>query len=359
MIASLLTLPPLLVYASLFALIAGESAGLPLPGETSLIAAGALAAHHGRLSIAPVIAVAATAAIVGDNVGFALGRRGGRWLLTRDGRWASARRRYLERGERFFARHGAKAVFLARWVPGLRVVGAWLAGTHHMRWRSFLLWNALGGVAWALSVGIAGYLLGQAAGQLFRTLGLAAAGALVAVLAVTGLAMAIRRQRRRRRTRPDLDPRARPEAELRISRGSCSGEPLDHTETAGRAGPVLLEQLPTSTAENKTQRDRHQDRVVELTHDRHEVGHEIEREREVPDEAEQKQLVPAWQSGIASEPCEEHRTVGNEPHQSRRLRPPSGEQQRRYAGHVDSEDDQEPGEQRPPESCERRRRRRR
>lgn len=101
MIAALLALPPLLVYAALFGLIAGESSGVPLPGETGPIAASALAAHHAGVSIVVVVAVAALAAIVGDNVGFALGRRGGRWLLGRDGRWATARRRYLERGERF------------------------------------------------------------------------------------------------------------------------------------------------------------------------------------------------------------------------------------------------------------------
>jgi membrane-associated protein len=184
MITSLLTLPPLLVYVALFALIAGESAGIPLPGETSLIAAGALAAHHGGISIAVVIAVAAAAAIIGDNIGFQFGRHGGRWLLTRDGRWANARHRYLERGEQFFECHGPKAVFLARWLPGLRVVGAWLAGTHHMRWRSFLVWNALGGIAWAISVGIAAYLLGEAAGRIFRTFGIVGIAIVVAAAVV-------------------------------------------------------------------------------------------------------------------------------------------------------------------------------
>lgn len=198
MTASLLTLPPLLIYATLFGLIAGESAGLPLPGETSLIAASALAAHHGSVSLVPIIAVAAIAAIVGDNVGFALGRRGGRWFLMREGRWADGRRRYLERGERFFGRHGPKAVFLARWVPGVRVVGAWLAGTHHMRWRSFLFWNALGGIAWATSVAVVAYLLGQAAGGLFQVLGLAAGGLVVAGAVVIGTTLWIRRRRRER-----------------------------------------------------------------------------------------------------------------------------------------------------------------
>lgn len=196
---ALLSLPPLLVYALLFALIAGESSGLPLPGETSLIAAGALAARHHGVSIAVVAAVAAAAAILGDNLGFALGRRGGRWLLTREGRWAGARRRYLDRGERFFARHGAKAVFLARWLPGLRVVSAWLAGTHRMRWRSFLFWNALGGIAWAASVATLAYVLGQAAGRLLHDAGLA--GAAVVALGVLAAVVVMRLRRHRRKLR--------------------------------------------------------------------------------------------------------------------------------------------------------------
>ncbi len=199
----LLSLPPLLVYVVLFALIMGESAGLPLPGETSLIAAGALAAHHGGVSIGIVVAVAAGAAIAGDNIGFVLGRHGGRWLLTRDGRWAGARRRYLERGERFFDRHGPKAVFLARWAPGVRVVGAWLAGAHHMRWRTFLAWNALGGVAWAASVGAAAYLLGHAAGRLFQFVGLGAGAVIVAVLAAAVAATLAERSRHDRREKTD------------------------------------------------------------------------------------------------------------------------------------------------------------
>lgn len=221
MTASLLTLSPLLIYATLFGLIAGESAGLPLPGETSLIATGALAAHQGSVSIVLVIAVAACAAIVGDNVGFALGRRGGHWILTRDGRWASGRRRYLERGERFFDRHGAKAVFLARWVPGLRVVGAWLAGTHQMRWRSFLLWNALGGIAWATSVGVVAYLLGQAAGGLFQAIGLDAGGLIMTAAAVAGGVVWIKRRRRRRKHSGRM--RARPCGETPPNPASARG----------------------------------------------------------------------------------------------------------------------------------------
>lgn len=192
----LLGLPPLLVYGGLFAVIAAESSGLPLPGETSLIAAGILASQHEGLSIEVVIAVAALAAIVGDNVGFVLGRHAGRRLMTRDGRWLERRRRFLERGEVFFERHGPKAVFLARWLPGLRVVGSWLAGAHHMRWRTFLLWNALGGIAWAASVGLAAYLLGHVAATIFRTFGLAGLAVVIAAVLGAGGWHLVHRRRR-------------------------------------------------------------------------------------------------------------------------------------------------------------------
>jgi undecaprenyl-diphosphatase len=99
------------------------------------------------------------------------------------------------RGEAFFERHGPKAVFLARWLPGLRVVGAWLAGAHHMRWRTFLLWNALGGIGWALSIGMAAYLLGNVAAKIFRTSGLI--GVAVVVLGVGALLLWHRLKRRR------------------------------------------------------------------------------------------------------------------------------------------------------------------
>jgi membrane-associated protein len=192
----LLGLPPLLVYSVLFALVAGESAGLPLPGETSLIAVGVLASQHAGISIEVVIVVTALAAIIGDNIGFALGWHAGRRLLTREGRWLERRRRFLVRGEAFFERHGPKAVFLARWLPGLRVVGAWLAGAHHMRWRTFLLWNALGGLAWAVSIGLAAYLLGHVAARIFRTFGLV--GVAVVIVGVGALFLWHRFKRRAR-----------------------------------------------------------------------------------------------------------------------------------------------------------------
>lgn len=179
-------------YAGVAVLVGVESAGVPVPGETSLIAAAVLASQ-GHLSLPLVIAVAAGAAIVGDNVGYVIGRRGGRWLLTRPGRWQRSRTRMLERGERFFARHGGKAVFFGRWVPWLRVTAAWLAGANRMPWPGFFVWNALGGIAWATSVGLAAYFLGKAAAAVLGTVGLVVLALIVVAALVVLLARRLRR----------------------------------------------------------------------------------------------------------------------------------------------------------------------
>jgi len=191
LLASLSHIVDTLGYTGLFLIVAGESAGLWLPGETALIVAAVLASR-GRLSLPIVIATAASAAIIGDNVGYWIGRRGGRWLLTRPGRWQGARLEFARRGEEFFERHGPKAVFFARWLPVLRITAAWLAGVHRLEWRRFLLWNALGGIGWATSVAVVAYLLGAAAERAFRVFGIA--GVAVVVLVAIGLYVAYRRR---------------------------------------------------------------------------------------------------------------------------------------------------------------------
>jgi membrane-associated protein len=180
--------------ALLFVLVGAESMGVPVPGETSLIAAGVLASH-GRLAIEAVIAVAAAGAIIGDNVGYLIGRTGGRRLLERPGFLEKHRRAILERGEPFFRRHGAKAVFLGRWFAGLRIAAAWLAGINRMRWPVFVFWNALGGIAWATSVGLLAYYLGPTAEKLFSVVGIAG----VAVVVAAGAGYLLWRRRRRQR----------------------------------------------------------------------------------------------------------------------------------------------------------------
>jgi membrane-associated protein len=178
MLLWLIKLPAHLGYVILFALVGAESTGVPVPGETALITAGILA-HDGQFRIELVIAIAALGAIVGDNIGFAIGRTGGRRLLERPGFLEKHRRAILARGEPFFAKHGPKAVFLGRWFAGLRIAAAWLAGINRMPWRIFLFWNALGGIAWATSVGLLAYLLGPTAEKLLKFLGIFGVGAVV------------------------------------------------------------------------------------------------------------------------------------------------------------------------------------
>src|SRR3954452_5726805 len=113
--------PAQLGYPVLFALVFAESAGVPAPGETALLTAGVLAGA-GHLSLALVIGVAIAAAVTGDTIGYWIGRRGGRGVLLPPGPLGPHRARALEPGERFFAPPGAKTVFLARFVPGVRVV---------------------------------------------------------------------------------------------------------------------------------------------------------------------------------------------------------------------------------------------
>ncbi len=172
----------------LFAIVCLESAGLWLPGETALIAA-AVYASNGHLPIAGVIAVATVAAIIGDNIGYWLGREIGRPLLYRFDRLARFADRVLPPAERFFARHGGKAVFLARFFGGVRVTGAWIAGMSRMRWWRFLAWNAAGGVVWAVAVGLIAFYAGKAAAEAlarFGIYGAIAAGVLI-VLAIAAL----------------------------------------------------------------------------------------------------------------------------------------------------------------------------
>ncbi|MBA2513310.1 MAG: DedA family protein [Solirubrobacterales bacterium] len=146
-------------YPVLAALVFGESAGLPLPGETALLTAGGLVAA-GHLALLAVILVAATAAIAGDTVGYWLGRRGGRAVLMRGGFLAEHRRHAVQRADHFFERYGTATVFFGRWIPGVRVVVAVVAGATRMPWKRFAVANALGAFAWAGTVATAASLLG-------------------------------------------------------------------------------------------------------------------------------------------------------------------------------------------------------
>jgi membrane protein DedA with SNARE-associated domain len=179
---------------ALFLLVMLESGGVPLPGETALIAAS-IFASRGDLPVAGVIAAAAVAAIIGDNLGYWIGRTGGRKLLVRWGllkRWTD---RVLPLSERFFRRHGAKTVFIGRFVAVLRVTAAWMAGVSRMPWWSFLAWNAAGGICWALLVGLLAYFFGHAAADAVNQYGLIGGAALVALAAIALVAVHVWKKR--------------------------------------------------------------------------------------------------------------------------------------------------------------------
>ena len=192
MFAALIDIPANVGYTLVFALIAIETMGIPVPAETALIGA-ALLAHKGQMDIGTLIALAAAAAILGDNVGFAIGRHFGRRVFLAAGPLQHHRGKVLEHGEPFFARHGPKAVFLGRWVAGLRIASAWLAGMNRMTWPTFVFWNALGGIAWAVSIAGSIYLLGDLAEHAIEIVGPISAGIVVAAL----IAFWVYRRRRR------------------------------------------------------------------------------------------------------------------------------------------------------------------
>ena len=199
MLAAIVHIPPNVGYAAVFALIAIETMGIPVPGETALIAA-ALLAHDGQMEIVPLVAIAAAAAIIGDNVGFAIGRHGGRRLFLHPGPFYERRLKVIEYGEPFFEKHGPKAVFLGRWVSGLRIASAWLAGMNKMSWPTFLFWNALGGICWAVGIGLAVYALGDIAEKVITVAGPIAAG--VTVVAIVAFVVWRRRASKQYRARP-------------------------------------------------------------------------------------------------------------------------------------------------------------
>jgi membrane protein DedA with SNARE-associated domain len=173
----------------LFVVVMLESFGLPLPGETALIIFGVLASK-GDYSIASVIAVAAAAAIIGDNLGYwIIGRLGGRALFQR---WRWLRRwseTVLPRAERIMQRHGGKTVFFGRFIAILRFTAAWVAGLGRMHWWKFLFWNAAGGIVWATVVGLVSYYGGQAAADAISRYGIFAALGVGALLVIGWVAL--------------------------------------------------------------------------------------------------------------------------------------------------------------------------
>ena len=145
----------------MFGIIMFESMGLPLPGETVLVTAALYSGTRHQISILLVVSVAALAAIIGDNLGYLIGRSIGFRFLVRYGHYIGLHERRLKLGQYLFLRHGGKIVFFGRFVAILRTLAALLAGANLMRWPQFLLMNAFGGICWAAIFGFGAYMLGE------------------------------------------------------------------------------------------------------------------------------------------------------------------------------------------------------
>jgi membrane protein DedA with SNARE-associated domain len=157
-------------YWAVAAVLLLENTGLPLPGETVLLLASFLAYSEHELRFPLVILVGIVATTAGGELGFAVGRHGGRPLIERYREFFSIRAETVARGDRLFERYGAATVFLARFLPGMRVLASLLAGALRMRWQKFVLYNFLGATVWVTAICGAGYLFGGHWGRLAHDL---------------------------------------------------------------------------------------------------------------------------------------------------------------------------------------------
>ncbi len=161
-----------------------ENAGIPVPGETTLLLASFLAYSEHKLHLGWIILVATCACTIGDNIGYAVGRHGGRPLLERYQHIFRIPRRSLERGEGLFARYGAATIFFARFIFGMRIFAGPLAGVLRMPWRAFAIFNLLGALVWVSVIATVGYMFGRHWSALERALSRVDMAIVVAVVAI-------------------------------------------------------------------------------------------------------------------------------------------------------------------------------
>jgi membrane protein DedA with SNARE-associated domain len=181
-------------YVIVALLVAAENLGLPLPGESALITAAAFAAH-GHLWLPGVIIASTAGTIVGGSGGYWIGRAGGLRLVHRIGKFIRVGDADIQKGHEFFEKHGAKTVFLARFVAILRIVVGLLAGVSEMPFLRFTLYNALGGACWSVAIGLLAYTFGANLPRLHRLLG--TGGLITAAVVLLAILVAFRLSRRR------------------------------------------------------------------------------------------------------------------------------------------------------------------
>lgn len=182
-------------YWAVLAVVGLESFGIPLPGETTLIAAALFAGATHHLNIVGVIVAASAGAIIGDNLGYLIGHWGGYRLLVRYGRYIGFSETRIKVARYLFLRFGGEVVFFGRFVSILRAYAAFLAGTTRMPWRRFLVYNAAGGIVWSSIYGTAAYVLGTKVDTVSRPL--AISFAVLGVAAIVVAAFVVRRQESR------------------------------------------------------------------------------------------------------------------------------------------------------------------
>jgi len=188
-------------YLAIFAIITLESAGVPMPGETALISSAVYAGSTGQLNIGLIVLAAASAAILGDNLGYWAGRRWGMPLLLRYGHLIALDHGRLKLGQYLFREHGGKIVFFGRFTAMLRAYAAVLAGVNRLDARRFMLFNGLGGVIWATAMGLGSYLCGRSIERVAGPVGLA----LLAVVIFGGLALWLFVRRHETRLRAEAE----------------------------------------------------------------------------------------------------------------------------------------------------------
>ncbi len=172
-----------------------ENAGVPVPGETILLIAGYYAST-GEFNIALVMIIAASGAVVGDNIGFAIGHHYGRGFLLRVGRFFFLTPKRLEHMENYFESHGNKTILVARFITGLRVFAALLAGaSRKMPWRVFVVYNMAGAILWSVVITTLGYLFGASLPLLVKWVGRSGTILLIAAVVIGIIVWRVRRHR--------------------------------------------------------------------------------------------------------------------------------------------------------------------
>ena len=237
-----------------------ESAGIPFPGETMLLLAAFYAAVDHTLQIPLVIACAASGAIIGDNIGFLVGRTGGYALVERFGHYVFLKPDHLQKAQRFFAKHGNKTVFLGRFVAILRAWAAFLAGVNRMSWPTFLTYNAAGGIIWAIVYGCLGFFAGRvfhnnfgAVENLAKTLSWTGTALIAAVVIIAYILFRLRRKRQNEQRADEEASSALEATSLEASGKQTSSNLLAEAplQQPGREEDVRQSEAP-SVAKSKT-----------------------------------------------------------------------------------------------------------